>query len=100
MFEILSVLKSGNHFEIFKFTASKISRHLKIFFLFFLKTVLGTLIKMQNSVTGKAKNSKFVTVIFYIMLGPQLNLTFTTLWANSANHKLMIFFLFFQENRR
>ena len=26
-------------------------------------------------------------------------LTFTTLWVNSADYKLMTFFLFFQENR-
>ena len=31
-------------------------------------------------------------------MGEQAFLTFTTLWANSADYKFIIFFLFFPEN--
>ena len=40
---------------------------------------------------------KFLGDFSYKMI--RLHLTFTTLWANSADNKLVLFFLFFQENR-
>ena len=39
----------------------------------------------------------FLTVLFCV--GIFMKLTFTTIWANSADNKLVIFFLFFIENR-
>ena len=47
----------------------------------------------------KAQHVFMELSICIALLAEAIVLTFTTLWADSADDKLMIFFLFFPENR-
>ena len=47
----------------------------------------------------KSWDKEYLIFIFHMDDGATKHFTITTLWANSADNELIIFFLFFFENR-
>ena len=79
-----------------------------IFFLFLLENIYcGDSLEMPCQGTSNEypqhmflwRNKKNINTFWMKKLPCQSLLTFTTLWVNSKNDKIMIFFLFFPENR-